>query len=72
MHHAPAIVGEEHQDEQQPARRCGHDQESAAISWCTWFAKKVRQFCEGDPWWRTMYFATVVWETVRPSFSNSP
>ena len=27
MHHAPAIMGEEHEDEQQPARRRRHDEE---------------------------------------------
>ena len=37
-----------------------------------WFARNVRDVCDGDgrPW--PMYFATVAWLTPTPSFRSSP
>jgi hypothetical protein len=34
--------------------------------------RNVRHVGDGGPSRRPRYFATVVWETVSPSFSNSP
>ena len=47
-------LGEQHQDEQQRHVAVGTTKKSAAISCCMWFAKKVRQVCEGRGRWRTM------------------
>jgi len=69
MHESTPIMGEQYEDEQQTACRGGHHKKSAAISWCTWFARNVRHVCDGDGRRRTIYFA-IVWEIEKPSFSN--
>ena len=37
-----------------------------------WFFRNVRQLWEGGLRLRTMYFETVAWLSLMPSFSNSP
>jgi hypothetical protein len=37
-----------------------------------WFARKVRQVCDGGFRWRTTYLDTVAWEISMPSFWSSP
>jgi len=45
---------------------------SSAMIPDAWLRRKVRQFCDGGRRLRTMYLATVAWDTSMPSFSSSP
>ena len=50
----------------------GTTKKSAETRSLTWFAKNVRQVCEGGLLCRTNYLATVVSETLMPSLPSSP
>jgi hypothetical protein len=50
----------------------GTTKKSAATTCPIWFARNVRHVCDGDGRRRPMYFATVDWLTVMPSFRSSP
>jgi hypothetical protein len=50
----------------------GTTKKSTETKFLAWFMRNVRQVCEGGLPCRTMYFATVAWETSIPIFTNSP
>jgi chromosome segregation ATPase len=48
------------------------DHVDSSLRSLAWFVKNVRQVCDGGFRRRSMYLATVVSETLMPSFPSSP
>jgi hypothetical protein len=72
MHELTPAVGQHHEHEQKSKDRGGHCEESNAIKSGAWFFKNVRYAWDDGLRGRTMYFETLAWETVRPSFISLP
>ncbi len=56
--HTSALMREDDEHEQEPTRRRRDDEEVGGRDLWRWFARNVRQDCEGGLSRRTMYFAT--------------
>ena len=55
MHDAPAIMSREGPRRTVAGTSPSTTKKSAAISWCAWLVKNVRQVCKGSGRRRTMY-----------------
>jgi hypothetical protein len=65
---ASPVVRQDHEDEQDLEQHCGHDEEVHGDEAPRWFARKVRQVCDGGFRWRTTYLETAACEISTPSF----
>ena len=50
----------------------GKTKKSIDVMQLAWLCRNVRHVCDGGLGERDMYFETVAWETLTPSFNNSP
>ena len=72
VHDPPPLVGEDHEHEQEAAGGGRYHEEVRGGELLRVFVRNVRHVWEGGLSRRIMYFATDAWQTLRPSFNNSP